>query len=146
MADQATVKPSPAPRYESNGVIGGVSALGGNVVNLAILQTRLTVLDLLDVTRKSTPAVVTLVIVLLALPSGLVLGSLGLALWLSTLEALNLYQACLIVAGVVLLLAVIASVVAGLAIRKSFGTFRRSSEELQRNLAWVRTVITQSGR
>ena len=79
MADQTTVKPGSVPRHESNGVVGGVSALGSNVVNLAILQTRLTVLDLIDTSRKSLPAIIGLVVVLLALPSALVVGAIGLA-------------------------------------------------------------------
>ena len=31
-------------------------------------------------------------------------------------------------------------------IGSSLGTFRRSAEELERNLAWVKTTLTHSGR
>jgi len=53
----------------------------------------------------------------------------------------------LLLVGVVALAAAVALVaIAGAQFSRSFESFRRSREELIRNLSWIKTVITYSGR
>jgi hypothetical protein len=50
------------------------------------------------------------------------------------------------VAVLAIVLAAIMGVLALPAIKRSFASFQRSREELVRNLAWIKTVLTYSGR
>ncbi len=146
MATQATLTNGRPTRQESDGMLGGMGSFGSNVVNLALLQGRLAALDLVETGRKSRAAIVVLMVALLALPSALVVGAIGLGLWLAGEGGLPVYQAFLIVGLGIVSVATVGAVVSALVIKKSLQTFRRSTEELERNVAWLRTVLTQSGR
>jgi Putative Actinobacterial Holin-X, holin superfamily III len=56
------------------------------------------------------------------------------------------HWALLLTAGVAIVLAVVVGVLAVPRLRKSFESFQRSREELARNVAWIKTVLTYSGR
>ena len=69
-----------------------------------------------------------------------------MALWLATI--LNI-QPGIVMMAVALIGLVISGVAAALLARsltRCFAYFRRSQEELERNLAWVKTTLVHSGR
>lgn len=127
-------------------MLGGVGAFGNNMVNLATLQARLLKIDVAEASRLAVPALVVLILAVLAIPSAFVLAALGLALWLIDSGTLSPPLAHVAVGAGILVLTALAAVGAALVLRKSLAAFRSSVEELQRNLAWVQTVLTQSGR
>lgn len=133
-------------RGEHAGVLGGVGSFGNNLVQLTTLQSRLFQINLADASRTAVPAMIVLITAIFTIPAGLVVAAIGLALWLVESGTLSAPVAYLTVGVSILVLMVIASVIALLMIRKSSTAFRGSVEELQRNLAWVQTVLTQSGR
>ena len=127
-------------------MVSNIADFGNDIATLAELQAKLTLLDAKEAaTRATTPAI--------ALGAGLVLalGSLpvillGLADLIASKTSLSAGAAQLIVGLVTLLLA---AGIAFLGLRGSLGSltsFRRSTEELTRNLSWIRTVLVYSGR
>jgi hypothetical protein len=158
MADQASVsagaaRPGPGSSGPSlsNGtperqVIGGIAGFGTDVATLAELQAQLALIDL-----KQWVAQVRLHVVLMA--SGLVvaLGAvpvvlLGVAALVASAWNLSDAWAMVLTGGVVLTVTLLLVATAALKIGSSFSCFRRSREELTRNLAWIKTVLLYSGR
>jgi uncharacterized membrane protein YqjE len=146
MDDQASLNGGRGLRNGSGGVVSTISELGSDIATLAELQAKLTVLDLKESTHR---AVVPLGLVLagLAVALGCIpVGLLGIA-WLIA-YALSIHQgwAMLLTAAVALVVGLVVAVVAGRRLGGSFETFQRSREELTRNIAWIKTVLTHSGR
>lgn len=146
MDHQTSMRNGPADREEGQGVLGGVGSFGNNLIQLTTLQAHLFRMDFAEVSRTAGPALLVLILAILAIPSALVAGTIGLALWIAESGALSTPMAFLAVAAGLLVMTALASVVATFVIRKSLVTFRRSGEELERNMAWVQTVLTHSGR
>ena len=151
MADQAAVNVNGGARARINsplveGVLGNLADFGSDAATLAELQAKLAVLDLKEAAGKA------------ALPAGLVvmagalaLGSLpvlllGIAELLVTYTGLGRGWAYLVTAVAVTILAAVLAVLGVPRLRTSFASFRRSSEEFTRNVAWIKTVLAQSGR
>jgi len=128
-----------------DGVLGNLAEFGGDIASLAELQAELGVADLKEATRKATlPAAAVAVAIPLALGGVLVL-------LLGAVEGLVLAGMTRVWALVVVGLAalIVAGVLGWLAARglaNSFESFRRSREELARNVAWIKTVLAYSGR
>lgn len=126
--------------------MGNVSSFGNDLATLATLQTKLAAADMRESLLKAAPAIGGLAVLGLISVAGMTALVAGLALWLA--EALQLRPAvALMFVGLGSL--VIAALGAWLCTRtfgSSFSTFRRSSEEFERNLAWIKTTLTQSGR
>jgi hypothetical protein len=130
----------------SDSVVGSIAGLGNDIATLVELQWKLFAADFNElVARARLSAVLLAAGVVLALGSVPVLvGGVGLLL----ASALNISS------GLGLLLSALAAVIlAGVAValavgglRHSLDALRRSREELQRNIAWIRTVLVQSGR
>jgi len=119
-------------------------ALAGDVLELVELQTDLLKVDARDWTTR---LVLPIVLICLAIGVGvgcipILLASLAQALvaWLNISQALAL----LIAGAVGLALTAIFGVVGWLRLRGSFSVFSRSREELQRNIRWLRRVLTSS--
>jgi hypothetical protein len=75
-----------------------------------------------------------------------VLGLLGLALWLA--QAMDL-QPGIVMMGMAVVGLLVSGIISALLIRSlpaSLAPFRRSQEELDRNLAWIKTTLVHSGR
>jgi hypothetical protein len=153
MADQTTLK----SRGEGNGrgartdekgesLVGGISDFAENVATLLELQAELFMHDLKEcIARATLPlifVVIGLVLMLASLP--VVLG--GLALVLATALKIGIGAALLLTGLVVLVVSGLIAYTAWLRFRPSFDSFRRSREELVRNLNWIRTVLVHSGR
>jgi len=149
MADQATVNqsngaqvtpPSPAS------VVGNIAGFGNDVVTLAELQAKLTVIDTKEcISRATTP------IIALAAGAVVALGCvpvvlLGVADLISSASGITPGAARLIVSLVALGAAGAIAYLSFKAVTGSLTSFRRSNEELTRNVSWLRSVLVHSGR
>jgi hypothetical protein len=138
--------PAAANDRQHNGVIEGVSSFGTDLATLAMLQARLAAYDLRESMKSAIPALGGLVAFGTIAAASIVVGLVGLALWLATVLQV---QAGVVMMVVALAGIVIAGVACALLVRSltsSFSSFRRSKEELDRNLAWIKTTILHSGR
>jgi hypothetical protein len=146
MADQATLNQTRGAAKPTNGMMGGIGAFGGHLATLATLQARLAALDLKESTSKVAPwAVLVVTSALLAL-AGLTVLLNGAGRWLATASGLALGTAFLITGAIALILSAVIAWFSASRIGGSFTSFRRTSEELERNIAWIRTVMEHSGR
>jgi len=147
MAHQAVRNGPVASRErQNNGVIEGVSSFGTDLATLAVLQMRMAACDLRESARAATPIVAGLTVFWIIAGASAAVGLAGAALWLAAL--LNV-QAGMVMMVAALIGLVISGVGAALLVRSlasSFTYFRRSQEELERNLAWVKTTLIHSGR
>jgi len=119
-------------------------ALAGDVLELVELQTDLLKVDAKDWTKR---LILPIVLICAAVVVGIgcvpiLLASLGLALveWLKISYAL----AALIAGAIGVLLTIACGLIGWLRLRGSFGVFGRSREELQRNVRWLKRVLTSS--
>jgi hypothetical protein len=149
MADQAALNGGPRVRINSplmEGVLGNLAGFSTDVASLAELQARLAAQDLKEATRRvGLPAAIMAGALALALGSLPVL-LLGIAELIAPVLAVSHGLSLLVVAVVGLM---VAGAIAGLVaprIVRGFGSFRRSAEELDRNLSWIKTVLAQSRR
>jgi hypothetical protein len=168
MADQATLKTNgPAGTHlgalpagsgadstsASNGnttgpgaVVTNVAEFGENLLSLAELQFRLTVLELKqDVRAAKVSAPVIL--------GGAVLGIASLPIVLAGIAELLVSElgmkrgfALLGVAVVALVIAGSSIAIAAIRLRRSVVGFPLTAEEFTRNLNWIRTILRHSGR
>jgi len=150
MADQASVRdgnPGSATNGSPEGrVVGGIAELGNDIATLVELQAKLFTIDMKECLGKLLIPVSLLggglVLLLGAVPVAL----LGIATLLASATALSPGWAMFLTGLVALALAAALMVVAAMRIGPSLSSFTRSSEELTRNLAWIRTVLVHSGR
>jgi uncharacterized membrane protein YqjE len=135
-------------RTEDKGesLVGGISDFAENVATLLELQAQLAMLDLKECIARAT-----LPLIFVAIGLALMLASLpvilgGLALVLATALNIGIGAALLLTGLVVLVVSGLIAYTAWLRSRPGFDSFRRSREELVRNLSWIRTVVVHSGR
>jgi len=127
-------------------LVGNIAEFGNDVATLAELQAKLTVYDAKDCLNRATvPLAVIGVAAVLALGSIPVL-LIGLADLIASGTKLSPEAARLIVGLVVLASAGLAGFMALKASLRSLESFRRTNEELTRNISWIRTVLVHSGR
>ncbi len=146
MADQAIMNGSRGPQGRPNGVIEGVGEFGSDLTTLAVLQARLAKCDLREGLRQTAPLLATLAILALLVLAGIIALVLGVAFWIAATFGIGTGVSMVIVG---LACAVISGVIAMICIRFLITgppIFQRSIEEFERNLAWVKTTLTQSGR
>lgn len=151
MAHQATMnghRPAvDAGGQTFEGIASGLGAFGTNLASLAALQAQLAAHDFRDSLSRAAPWLATLLATFLIVSAAVVIGMLGLADWLLTRSlADGIGQARLYVCLGGLILGALLATLAVARLRKSFNAFRRSQDELQRNVAWIRTVLAHSGR
>jgi hypothetical protein len=127
-------------------VIGGVSSLGNDLATLATLQARLAALDLRESMEHATPSLIGLVILGTIAAASVVVGLAGLSLWLATVLQVQAGIVMMVVALAGLVIAGAVSFFLARSLAASFSYFRRSQEEFERNLAWVKTTLVHSGR
>jgi uncharacterized membrane protein YqjE len=149
MADQAAVNGGTRVRIHSpfvEGVLGNVADFGSDIASLAELQAKLALIDLKESAgRAALPAgliVASAALVLGSLPVGL----LGLAELLVRAFSIERGWAYIATAAAITVCALILGLAGLASLRRSFESFRRSREELTRNVAWVKTVLAQSRR
>lgn len=128
------------PAAALNGVIGGIGEVGGDVMTLAGLQARLAAEDLREGADRVRPGVIALVAAVpLALASFTVL-LFGTAYALSAAYGWAIGYTLLGVGAAGLIVAGAAAAFALVKFRDGAGALRRSREELERNVQWLRTV------
>ncbi len=147
MANQTSVNPDLASMEPSPGsMVGNIAEFGNDIATLVELQAKLAVIDAKDCLGRAT-----LPLIILGAGAAVALSSLpvlllGTADLLTTFTNLPVWASRMIVAAVSL---VVSALVAYLSLREASGSihsFRRSVDELTRNLSWVRTVLVHSGR
>jgi uncharacterized membrane protein YidH (DUF202 family) len=123
-----------------------VSSFGNDVAALAALQGQLAAADARESLRRAIPSIAGLVVAILLAIAGVVVLVAGLALWIAE-EAQMKPAAALMLTGLgALVVVALLGAVSARFLKSSFTTFRRSSEEFERNLAWVKTTLSYSGR
>jgi len=128
------------------GLVGNIAEFGHDVATLAELQAKLAVYDAREcVSRATIPLIVVAAASILAVGSVPVI-LIGLADGIARWAGLSAGTCQLIVGLVALALAGGAAAIAFKASLRSLESFRRTNEELTRNLSWIRTVLVHSGR
>jgi hypothetical protein len=145
MADQASVSRNNGSNNRAASpltVVGNIADFGNDIATLA----ELTLLDAKDAMAKATtPLIVLGAGVALALASLPVILN-GLADLIAASAKISYGTSQLIVGLVALGLAGGAGLFGWKGSTASLTSFRRSSEELTRNISWIRTVLVYSGR
>jgi len=78
--------------------------------------------------------------------AGVVLGLAGLSWWLAAVLQVQVGIIMMFTGLVALIIASVAAALLSRRLGKCFTYFRRSQEELDRNLAWIKTTLVHSGR
>jgi len=144
MARQATLSTDPGASL--NGMLNGIGDLGSNVVTLTTLQARLAAEDFRASASRAQPALIAAAFLVPLGFASVTVGLYGLAYWTAAELGIPLGRTLLLVAvGGMLVSSCMAALVIQ-RLRGSLASFRRSREELERNIAWLRTVLMHSGR
>jgi hypothetical protein len=148
MADQASVsRQNGSNNYASPlTVVGNIADFGNDIATLAELQAKLTLLDAKDAAAKASMPLISLGAGLALAFASLPVILIGLADLIATSSRLSSGASQLIVGLVALTIAGVAGLIGWKGSAGSLTSFRRSSEELTRNLCWIRTVLVHSGR
>ena len=144
MARQTPLNTNEVPSFET--LIEGVGGLGASVATLAVLQARLAVADLREAAQRMTPGLIVAALLAPLALASTIIALLGLAYWLVEARGFSTPQAFGVTALGGLSLCAVLAVVAWLGLRAGITAFRRSQDELERNIAWLGTILTRSGR
>ena len=144
MAHQATIKNDPGGSV--NGMLSGIGDLGGNVVTLTTLQARLAAEDFRESVSRAQPALIAAAVLIPMEFASITVGVIGLAYWTAVGLGIPLGQAFLMVAAGGIVMTTILGALVIRRLRASLSSFRRSGEELERNIAWLGTILMHSGR
>ncbi len=137
---------SSSDRPAATAVVSNIAGFGEGVLSLAELQARLAVLELrqnLSAIKVGVALVIGATVVGIA---GFSVALFGIAeLCISAFE-MGRGPALIVVGAVSFAVAGICLAMALLALRRNAARFPLSSEELTRNMQWIRTVLRHSGR
>jgi len=127
-------------------LVGGIAEFGNDIATLAELQYKLAVFDLNEATKKAL-----IPLALMVVGASFILGALpvllfGVAELIAAALKIGIGWALLLTSVATIVLAGAVLTICALRIPDALSGFRRSREELQRNLAWIRTVLVHSGR
>jgi Putative Actinobacterial Holin-X, holin superfamily III len=148
MVDQASVSRGNGTNNHASplGVVSNLADFGNDIATLVELQVKLAALDAQEATARAT-------VPMALLGTGAVVGLgtipvilMGLADLIASSTRLSAGSAQLIVGLVTLALAGLFVYFGVRGLTGSLESFRRSREELTRNLSWIRTVLVYSGR
>lgn len=147
MVDQTTLNGATSQSAASvDSVSGSLADFVGDLADLSELQLQLLRRDARASAEQAAPALVALGLGVCVILSGVAVALGGLALELAALGALSLPGSLATVGLGAVLVGALGSRFALRLVAASTTSFRRSTEELVRNLAWVRTVLARSGR
>lgn len=143
---RAALRPPGVHPARPVGFFDGVGEFGSDMATLASLQAKLASIDLRDALSGARWSIVGLVIAVLFIPAAVTVSLLGLGTWLAARFQTDPGLTILAVGGSALVLGALLGYLGYRGLAASMAIFRRSKEELDRNLAWIKTVVTQSGR
>jgi len=147
MAHQAVRNGPVASRdRRNNGVIEGVSSYGIDLATLGALQMRLAACDLRESAKAAAPIVAGLTVFWIIAGASATVGLAGMAVWLATILNIQAGIVMMVVALIGLVVSGVGATLLARSLTRCFSYFRRSQEELERNLAWVKTTLVHSGR
>jgi len=149
MANQAAMSNDGSggqPQGQPEGVVGNIAEFGNDVAPLAELQAKLATLDFKESTARAIVPLALVVGGIALLLASLPVALLGVAWLVASALSIREGWAALLTAGVAAVVAAILAWVALTRLLASFESFRRSREELVRNISWIRTVLVHSGR
>lgn len=132
---------NPDPTASLNGMLSGIGELGNNVINLSALQAQLASQDLRESASRARPALIAMAILIPVGLSAVTLGLFGVAYWASARFDMTLGSSMLVTAGVSVVVVALGMFISIRRFTSSLSSFRRSREELERNIAWLRTVM-----
>lgn len=137
----------PAPTNDNSpGVVGRLAVFGNDVFTLGELQAKLAAADLKDCTARATLPLIAIVAAVVLVLGAIPVALLGVADLLSQALAMRIGLVRLLTALATFLAAAVVGLVYLRRFTSSFNSFRRSQDELTRNISWVRTVVLHSGR
>jgi len=142
MDDQASV----SENGRSESVVGGLAEFVNDVSGLAELQFKLASLDLKEATRQAAVPMAIALAGAAVLAGSIPVVIAGTALLIAAALGTSLAPSLLFTALAFLVVAGAVTAYAARKLIRSLEAFRRSEEELQRNLSWIRTVLVHSGR
>jgi hypothetical protein len=133
-------------RSQPNGLMEEIGSFGADLASLAVLQGRLAACEAREAAKEARIAVLLLAISGMVFTSGLVAIFLGAASLLAARFGIEPGTAMVLsgLAGLLITAAIVFFSARSLLAMTSL--FQRSHEELERNLAWIRTTLSQSGR
>lgn len=147
MVDQKAMNGAASKAVDSPGSVSeSLADFVDDLAELGELQLRLLRQDARASFHQTRLSFVLFGVALCAILSGVLLALFGLVEGLAALAVMSRPAAFLTVGFAAALLGALAFQFSMGRIASSAQGFRRSNEELVRNLAWVRTVLTQSGR
>jgi hypothetical protein len=137
---------SSAETLSPTAVVSSIAGFGENVIGLAELQARLAVIELKQNVSAIKMSVAILFAAAVTAIAGLFVGLLGVAELMNSVFAVSRATALLSLGAVTIGIAGICAAVAVMMLARNPARFPLSSEELQRNIRWIRTVLRHSGR
>jgi hypothetical protein len=154
MVDQASMNGGRSAAASADGengspeqrLVGGLSDFANDTATLVELQAKLIWLDLKQAIAQARMAAVLVVCGLVLINAALPVILVGVAAVLAPLLRISTGWALLLTGGVVVVAAAVVVALAARRLPPSFSALRRSSDELSRNVAWLRTVLVHSGR
>jgi hypothetical protein len=127
-------------------LIGGVSAFGGNLAMLASLQGQLFGADAKEAGSQAAPGIGAVALAYFLISGAITVALVGAGLMVAEAAGWSMGLGLLAAAGGTVLVAAVLGALGLRRVRKSGAAFRRSREELDRNIAWIQTVLSYSGR
>ena len=127
-------------------MVSNLADFGNDIATLAELQAKLAAHDAKECAGRAAVPVVALVLGGIVALGSIPVILIGLADLIATYTKLSAGATQLIVGLAALALAGIGAFVGMKGATRSLDSFRRSREELVRNMSWIRTVVVFSGR
>ncbi len=148
MADQETLISGQASAFEAipGGLVGNVAEFGNDVATLVELQAKLAAADFKESLAKTAIPLVLVIVGAILLLAALPVLLIGVGSLLAPVLGWSFGLAVLVTAVVALAIAAVLVLVSVGRLAHGFDSFRRSREELTRNIAFIRTVVVHSGR
>lgn len=120
---------------------GGVAEFLGDVASLVDLQAKLVFLDVKETVKEATLPFSLAAIGIALIASSLPVALFGAAWLLATALGWHLGWAMLLTSAIALIVAGLATVYGWRRVRRSLDRFRRSGNELAKNVTWIRAVL-----
>lgn len=123
----------------------GMAALAHDATSIAELQARLVALDLKDSSKPLRKAVILAVLGGALLIACLPVGMLGVAALLVEVANWEPWVAYLVTGGAGLVIGLVLLWLCWVTVRKTAATFKRSREELSKNVEWFKHALRPHG-